>query len=298
MKTRNDSMPESVSLDIDQPLEKVAWLRLPLSPGFLPESTVLFHHARNAGQSVFKASIHLINKASSELDVRGVAGGVVAMSAGEVMGMAVGGALGSVAGPAGSVVGAQLGGFAGGSLGARYGYEYAVASHKPIPPTPVEASGEVLVTRGLEHLGEAVGQAGGSAMGTAISGKSTGSLLGRLAGGIGAAIAEHAVRLEKGTPAQPSDVPPEKFYRLRPTRAWFQRIAKEHLAETTISVVLGMAGGLIAGGVGQKIGNRAGMVAARRLKFTDPSKPEFEPTPSSNLGVDSSSEAEEQEKSL
>ncbi len=296
MKSRNDPTPESLPLEKDKPLERAVWLRSPLSPGFLPESTVLFHHARNAGQSVFKASVHLIQKASSELDVRGVAGGVVAMSAGEVMGMAVGGALGSVAGPAGSVVGAQLGGFAGGSLGARYGYEYAVTSHKPIPPTPVEASGEVLVNRGVERLGEAVGQAGGSAMGTAISGTRAGSLLGRIGGGIGAAIAEHAACAEEGAQSQPSDVPAEKFYRLRPTRAWFQRIAKEHLAETTMSVVLGMAGGLVAGVVGQKIGNRAGMVAARRLKFTDPSKPEFEPASPGVLPADPPIEAEDQEK--
>jgi hypothetical protein len=293
MKNRNDSTPESVPLEKDQPPERAAWLRSPLGPDFLPESTVLFHHARNAGQSVFKASVHLIRKASSELDARGVAGGVVAMSAGEVVGMAVGGALGSVAGPAGSMVGAQLGGFAGGSLGARYGYEYAVASHKPISLTPVEASGAVLVNRGAERLGEAVGQAGGTVMGTAISGTSAGSLLGRLGGGVGAAVAEHAVHPEEGTQTQPADVPAEKFYRLRPTRAWFQRIAKEHLAETTISAVLGMAGGLVAGVVGQKIGNRAGMVAARRLNFTDPSKPEFEPASPSSLPVDSSSEAED-----
>ena len=255
---------------------------------FLPESTeFLIHQARTSGQAVFTATRALADKASQEIDLKGVAGGVAAMSAGEALGAAVGGVIGSVAGPAGTFVGAQLGGLAGTSLGARYGYEYAADApqaelaenpkgpSEDQPSTPGTSASSVLAVRYAEQIGETLGEAGGKAIGTAVGGARTGSVLGSIGLGLGGSLGERSVSETLQGDQQ------KQSYRKAPTRSWFMRIGKEKLSETVLSGVLGTIAGMVAGPIAEKIGRNAGVVASSRLKwggdreheFVDPPRP-------------------------
>jgi hypothetical protein len=101
---------------------------------------------------------------------------------------------------------------------------------------------------------------------------------------MGGVIAEHAVDDDRETLDKP-EVPSEKSYRKAPTKAWFKRIAKENLAETLFAGALGAAGGLLGGGLGQKLAERAGVIAARHLDFTASEGPEFlSPPPADETG--------------
>lgn len=245
---------------------------LPLLGHWLkPVAGEVLNQVQDAGEGVVDLSRDLAHKASEEIDARGVAGGVIAMSAGEAVGRAIGGVLGSVAGPGGTLIGSQIGGFAGSSLGARYGYDLAVDSKDdPDASTRIVAPSEVLSKRGAARLGEA----GGTTLGSAFGATRAGGVLGHLAGGMGGVIAEHAVDDDRETLDKP-EVPSEMSYRKAPTKAWFKRIAKENLAETLFSGALGAAGGVLGGGLGQKLAERAGVIAARHLDFTEPEEPEF-----------------------
>jgi len=99
----------------------------------------------------------------------------------------------------------------------------------------------------------------------------TRSVFGRIGGCVGSSIAEHATEPPNETQPEPPDS--RSSYRKPPTKAWFKRIAKEHLAETVLTSALGLAGGLLAGGIGQKLGQRAGIVASSRLRFVEPKDP-------------------------
>ena len=247
-----------------------------------PVAGEVLNQVQDAGQGVVDLSRDLAHKASEEIDARGVAGGVIAMSAGEAVGMAIGGVLGSVAGPGGTLIGSQIGGFAGSSLGARYGYDLAVDSKDdPDASARIVAPSEVLSKRGAAQLGEAMGEAGGTTLGSAFGASRAGRVLGRLAGEMGGVIAEHAVDDGREPPEQ-TEAQSEKSYRKAPTKAWFKRIAKENLAETLFSGALGAAGGLLGGGLGQKLAERAGVMTARHLDFTEPEEPEFVSPPAAD----------------
>lgn len=236
-------------------------------------ANVVFHQVQGTGSLIFSATKGLANQAAQDIDRKGLAGGVIAMSAGEAVGSAIGGVLGAVAGPGGALVGAQIGGFAGGSLGARYGYDYAAEKPEDSSPTKMVEPETVLAKRGTERLGEAAGEAGGVALSRVLGGSMTRSMFCRIGGGLGGSIGEHAADLPPEAEVEPIDT--QKSYRKAPTRAWFKRIAKEHLAETVLSGALGLAGGLVGGRIGQKLGERVGIVASSRLRFVDPNSPEF-----------------------
>jgi len=81
---------------------------------FKTGANVVFHHVQDTGSAIFTATKGLAHQAAHDIDGKGLAGGVVAMSAGEAVGSAIGGMIGAVAGPGGAIVGAQIGAFAGG----------------------------------------------------------------------------------------------------------------------------------------------------------------------------------------
>lgn len=168
------------------------------------------------------------------------------------------------------MVGAQLGGFAGSSLGARYGYDCAAALAETGPTVP---PGEILARRGSERLGEVVGEAGGTALGALMGGTETEAVLGAIGERMGGSLGEHA---QNGmNPDLPDPANRHRSYRQAPTRAWFKRVIKEHLADSALSGALGFAGGLIGGTFGRTLGQRAGLVASSRLQWGRPNEPEF-----------------------
>lgn len=260
-------------------VEKTQDLASKTTQGVSKAADVVLQQVQEKRQTVVKHTQDLahktteeMTKAADDVDALGVAGGVVAMSAGEAVGMAIGGALGAVAGPGGAIVGAQIGGFAGSSLGARYGYDLITTPQNPNASSNIAEPGDVLTKRGVERLGGAVGEAGGIALGAVLGGPRTQGVFAHLGEGIGGSIGEQSV----GKPRAGDDAPhPDKSYRKAPTKAWFKRIAKENVAETVISGALGAAGGIVGGVVGQKIAERVGIVAARRLDFADHAAPEF-----------------------
>lgn len=255
---------------------------------FLSRKTqFLLHEAQKSGHAVYSATSALAEKATRDIDLKGLAGGVVAMSAGEALGMAVGGAVGSVAGPAGAIVGAQIGGFAGTSLGARYGYDCAADGSRDVSLDPGSAHKEpeeptvnvrpsqdigpqaVLTVRFAERVGESLGEVGGRALGSVVGGAKAGNVMGALGVGLGGSLGE-ATQVGAVQPDQT-----EKSYRQAPTRAWFERIAKERLSETVLSGVFGSLAGMVAGPMGEKLGRNAGAVAASRLKWGKSPDKEF-----------------------
>ena len=248
---------------------------------FKTGASLVFHHAQDAGSALIHATKGLANQASQDIDGKGLAGGVIAMSAGEAVGSAIGGVIGAVAGPGGVVVGAQIGAFAGGSLGARYGYDYAADKAEGAPPPETIEPEAILARKGTERLGEVVGEAGGVALSSVLGGPMTRGVFGRIGGRVGGAIAEQATDPVPET-SEGSDAS-QNSYRKPPTKVWFKRIAKEHLAETVLSGALGLAGGFVGGGIGQKLGHSAGIVASSRLRFGEPKEPESPDLPDVNI---------------
>ncbi|MEN9681421.1 MAG: hypothetical protein RLZZ627_1314 [Pseudomonadota bacterium] len=244
----------------------------PVEGLFKTGANVVLHHVQDTGNAIVSATKGLANQAAQEIDGKGLACGVVAMSAGEAVGSAIGGVIGAVAGPGGAIVGAQIGAFAGGSLGARYGYDYAADKPEGSPSPEAIEPEAVLAKRGTERLGEAVGEAGGVALSSVLGSPMTRSVLGRIGGRVGGSIAEHATEAPPETLEGPNAS--QNSYRKPPPKVWFKRIAKEHLAETVLSGALGLAGGLVGGGIGQKLGHSAGIVASSRLRFGEPNGPE------------------------
>ena len=241
--------------------------------GSPPDLSKLLAEAQEVGASLVDAGRTLATQAARDIDQKGLAGGVIAMSAGEMVGSAIGGVLGAVAGPGGAVVGAQLGGFAGSSLGARYGYDCAAALGENKSEDGVVAPTEILSKRGSERLGEAVGEAGGAALGALVGGPETQAVLGVIGERMGGSLGEHAQNQSSAESPDPTNR--QRSYRKAPTQAWFKRIIKEHLADTALSGALGFAGGLVAGAFGRTLGQRAGLVASSRLQWSEPNTPEF-----------------------
>ena len=228
---------------------------------------------------------------SERVDPIAVGGAVGGMTLGEMVGGAIGGVIGAVAGPGGAAIGAGLGAFAGTSIGAKLGYDVThelVHPEAADPHATLDERARALAAHTTRRAGEAVGGGIGAAGGGLVGMALAGPLGGRVGSFVGEAIAgelgeERAGALypkrdqgAKSTrePEAEADADATPQAESEPTHAttkqWLAKVATETAGETGTAATFSAIGGLVAGDLGRRLGNRTGMVLAKHVKWALP----------------------------
>jgi len=257
-------------------MEYTIKLALGLIPVPVPADKDLLHAiCHRFNRTVYKVS-HAVDPAS-------VGGAVAGLTVGEVAGTAAGGAVGlAVAGPPGAILGSQLGALAVGSAGLKIGYDVTYEATHPGAEQydnlqeRVVGVGRRVVTRSGDALGSGVGGAGGVVVGTAIAGPvggAVGALVGETFGGD---IVESSSKklvdneLKKGrnprTPKGKASKQPPWHVKFK---HWVTGVTRDTTMEAGSSAAVGVLGRLVAGPLGQRVGERAGLIAARQGDWQD-----------------------------
>ncbi len=216
--------------------------------------------AQAKGRQLLQDTGALLHQVRQAIDHREVAGGLVGLTAGEVLGGAVGGAAGAaVAGPLGAVVGAEVGAFAAGTLGLKFGTE-AVRDFvddggsgcdvAPAGDGDPAAPASCLKRPATGKYGRTVGFAAGGSAGRVIAGRRggfIGELLGEAAGGrVDATSAPRANREKPGL--------------------WLDRVGMNLIGESA-STLVGGAVGSVFGPSGRLLGRRLGTIVGLQIAW-------------------------------
>jgi hypothetical protein len=232
-------------------------------------------HARHAAQPIIETSRKALATFNETVDPAAVGGAVAGMEAGGAVGAAIGAVIGTLAGPAGTVLGAEAGAFAGAVIGSKMGYD---VTHEVAHPDEIQAKKslpqrlialpEVLSRKAGEKTGEKAGGASGAAIGGTVAGP-VGALVGAAfgeaiagefgeSGGIG--LYRKAQRLRENNPeAEEEQIDPKQ---------WLSKSARNAAGGTGTEAALAAIGGLIAGPAGERIGQRAGIVAGAKMDWS------------------------------
>jgi outer membrane lipoprotein SlyB len=213
---------------------------------------------------------------AATVDPVAVGGAVAGMTTGEIAGAAIGGALGAIAGPGGAILGAELGAFAGLSVGVKLGYD---VTHEVIHPEEANPNATLrdrvdAVTRSVsakagDAVGGGVGAAGGAMVGTIVAGP-VGAVVGSFVGeAVAARVGQDHVEKLYG-PAAPTGAQDPTATQRTSTTEWLREVAHDTVTETTAATAFGAIGGLVAGSLGKKLGQRAGLVVVKHARQPGP----------------------------
>jgi DNA-binding CsgD family transcriptional regulator/uncharacterized protein YcfJ len=233
------------------------------------------------GQRMAQDSLQVIKQIREAADPRVIAGGLVGLTAGELVGGVVGGvAGGAVAGPAGAVVGAQVGGFTASMLGLKIGtdvvYEQMARKRAAKPggrgdklPRRLGA-GRFLTFKSGERVGEMIGLTSGASLGLVIAGPA-GGLVGAVIGeALGGHVAEDLTRSRSGRPNQSK--PKES------AAQWLDRFGRNTMGEAATILAAGSVGSLF-GPNGRLVGHRIGLIVSKRVQWHQPGVDRIEDEP-------------------
>jgi len=249
---------------------------------------------RTAGVAAHKAQVAAKNIAKA-VDPAALGGAVAGLSAGGLMGGALGGIVGTaVAGPAGTVVGAEVGALTGTSVGVKLGYDvtYEVVHNKEVKKKQtlierIKGIGRTFFRRAGDSVGSGVGFSSGAVVGLAVGGP-VGGAIGAVVGEtlVGDIVENHAVQIfdsqaeklaRKEAKAKAKQEAQEKA-RIEQKKTgkasnpnnpikWLEGVTRDTTLETGSSVLLGVVGGAVAGPMGRTLGERAGLIAAKRVDW-------------------------------
>ena len=214
---------------------------------------------------------------SKDVDPAALGGAVAGLTAGGLVGASIGGTIGAaVAGPVGALVGAELGALTGTSVGVKLGYDvtYEIGHPKSAPKNltigdRVEGISQTFVRRAGDSLGSGAGAASGAAVGMVVGGP-VGAAVGAFVGEsfVGDLVEDRAVRLcgqqrKNTSPGKPRPNEEKKAG----VGKWIQNVTRDTSIETGAAAFAGVVGGVLAGPMGRTIGERAGLVAAKRVNW-------------------------------
>ncbi len=199
-----------------------------------------------------------INQKEVEARLNALGGGIVGLTAGEVVGGMVGGVAGAaILGPAGAVMGTQMGAFTGSVLGARLGAEAAQIAQAP--DLALEHAKETLQRRGAEKVGETMGEVAGAIVGGTALGP-LGAAMGAVVGGtIGGQLGEDLTR--------PPDPAAESKDMVERSREWLASTTETFMGETGSAVVGGAVGRMLLGPTGAEVGHKIGTLFGRQTDW-------------------------------
>jgi len=207
-------------------------------------------------------------------------GGFAGAIAGETVGGVIGGIAGTaVLGPVGTVFGSQMGSFIGFIVGAQIGEEAIVqlnqvaenqqstsaTAEKPIPFE--ERLQRSLQIRGGDRIGDTVGAITGGIVGSAVLG-SPGALIGSSLGGafLGRLGEDAVINLgnlrnqQNFAKTQPGNIKQD-------VTTWFGSATNEFVGETMVMTFGSIAGGIVLGIRGQRLGREFGHFVGKKIDW-------------------------------